>query len=84
MSTINIPVKIPSHPYVLVNRSVLCNCGIEVESNFLLESLATCHDANSKSIIYFMVNTAFVNYLDSLDNLTDSLKLPLLMKMNYF
>ena len=38
------PIEIPSHPYVLVNRSVLCNCGIEVENNFLLESLATCHD----------------------------------------
>ena len=24
----DIPVKIPSHPYVLVNRSILCNCGI--------------------------------------------------------
>ena len=23
------PTEIPSHPYVLVNRSVLCNCGIE-------------------------------------------------------
>ena len=22
----DIPVKIPSHPYVLVNRSILCNC----------------------------------------------------------
>ena len=32
----DIPVRIPSHPYVLVNRSVLCNCGIEVENNFLL------------------------------------------------
>ena len=25
--------KIPSHPYILVNRSVLCNCRIEVENN---------------------------------------------------
>ena len=25
----DIQVKIPSHPYVLVNRSVLDNCGIE-------------------------------------------------------
>ena len=25
----DIPVKISNHPYVLVNRSVLCNCGIE-------------------------------------------------------
>ena len=63
--TINndILIEIPSHPYVLVNRSVLCNCGIEVENNFLLESLATCHDANTSLIMYFMVNTAFTNYL---------------------
>ena len=47
--TINkdIVIKIPSHPYVLVNRSILCNCGIEAENNFLLESLAACHDANT-------------------------------------
>ena len=34
--TINndIPIKIPSLPYVLVNRSLLCNCGIEMENNF--------------------------------------------------
>ena len=30
----DIPVKIPSHPYVLVNRSILCNCGIKVEDNY--------------------------------------------------
>ena len=36
----DIPVRIPSHPYVLVNRIALCNCGIEAENNFLLESLA--------------------------------------------
>ena len=60
----DIPVKIPSYPYALVNRSVLCNCGIEAENNFLLESLAACHDSNSELIIYFMVNKAFVNYLD--------------------
>ena len=27
----DIPVKIPSHPYALVNRNVLCNCGIEAD-----------------------------------------------------
>ena len=31
----DIPVKIPSFPYVSGNRSVLCNCGIEAENNFL-------------------------------------------------
>ena len=30
----NIPIEIPSYPYVLLNRTVLCNCIIEAESNF--------------------------------------------------
>ena len=68
----DIPIKIPSHPYVLVNRSVLCNCGIEVENHFLLKSLAACQDTNSKLTMYFTVNTAFVNYLDKFPNLTVS------------
>ena len=58
----DIPVRIPSHPYILVNRSVLCNCGIEADNHNLLESLAACNNANSKLIMYFTVNTAFVNY----------------------
>ena len=70
----NIPIKIPSHPYVLVNRSVLCNCGIETESHFLLKSLAACQDTNSKLIMYFTVNIAFTNYLDKFPNLTESLE----------
>ena len=38
----DIPIRNPSHPYVLVNRSVLCNCGIEADNHHLLESIATC------------------------------------------
>ena len=71
-----IPVKIPSYPYVLVNRSVLCNCGIEAENNFLLESLAAHHNAESKLVKYFMVNRAFVKYLY---NLPESVKFPILL-----
>ena len=70
----DIPVKIPSHQNVLVNISVLYNCGIKAENNFLLESLATCYDAESKLVTYFMVNTDFVNCLD---NLTVSLTFPI-------
>ena len=64
--TINngILIEIPGHSYVLVNRSILCNCSIEVENNFLLESSAMCHDANTNLVIYFMVNTAVTNYID--------------------
>ena len=38
----DIPIKIPSHPYVMFNRSILCNCRIEVDNHHLLESIATC------------------------------------------
>ena len=38
----NIPINIPSLPYILMNRSILYNCNIKAESNFLLESLAAC------------------------------------------
>ena len=80
----DIPVRIPSHLYVLVNNSVLCNCHIEAENNFLLESLAACHDSNSKLAMYFMVNTAFVNYLDYIDNLTEMVKFPILKNKTTF
>ena len=69
----DIPVKISSHPYVLVNGSVLCNCGIEADNHYLLESLAACDNRDSKLTMYFTINTAFANYLEMFPNLTDSL-----------
>ena len=71
----DIPVKIPSHPYVLVNRSVLCNCCIEADNHYLLESIAACDNRDSKLIMHFIINMAFTNYLDMFLNLTDSLQL---------
>ena len=47
---------------------VLCNCIIEAESNFLLESIAAC-DPERDDVdleMYFMANTAFLNYFDEL------------------
>ena len=66
----DIPVKIPSHPYVLVNRSVLCNCRIEADNHYLLESLATCNNKADNLVMYFTINMAFTNYLNVLPNLT--------------
>ena len=62
----NILISIPSHPYVLMNKSILCNCDVEAKSNFLLESLAACKDSETKTDLkmYFTVNLAFVNYFD--------------------
>ena len=69
------PVKIPSHPYVLVNRNILCNCGIEANYHFSLESIATCDNKGSNLVMYFTINMAFANYLDMLPNLTNPFQL---------
>ena len=37
----DIPVRIPSHPYVLVNRRVLCNCGIEAQTTTFQSGIHT-------------------------------------------
>ena len=71
----DIPVKIPSHHYVLVNRSILCNCGIEADNHHLLESITACNKKITKLTMYFTINLAFTNYLDILPNLTESLTL---------
>ena len=64
----NIPINILGHPYVLMNRSILCNCDIEAESNFLLESLAACEGPETKTDLemQFTINLAFANYLMTL------------------
>ena len=71
----DIPIKIPSHPFVLVNRSVPCNSGIEADNHHLLESISACDHKITKLIMYFKINLAFTNYLDMLPNLTGSLPL---------
>ena len=69
----NIPINIPSHPYVPLNRSILCNCDIEAERNFLLELLAACEEKPGLKPdleMYFTVNLTFVDYFGkTLENL---------------
>ena len=30
----DMPIRLPDYTYVLVNRSILCNCELETEDNF--------------------------------------------------
>ena len=62
----NYPIKIPSHPYVLLKRTVLCNCDIHADNHFLLESIAACPGKQSALTMYYTVNTVFMHYFDSL------------------
>ena len=68
----DILIKISSHPCLLVNSSILCNCRIEANNHHLLESIATCNNKIPKLVMYFTIYVAFPNYLDILPNLTES------------
>ena len=71
----NIPVNIPSYLYVLLDRNILCNCDIDAEDNFLLESLVACGENNIQKLeMFFTVNLAF---LDHLEDLTEVLDMPI-------
>ena len=55
----------------MVNKSVLCNCGIEADNHYLLESIAACDNRDAKLVMYFTINMAFTSYIDTFPNLTD-------------
>ena len=59
------PINIPRLPYVLLKRSVICNCDIHAEEYSLLESIAVCPGKQSDMTMYYTVNTAFMHYLDN-------------------
>ena len=66
----DIPIKISDYAYLSSKRSTLCNCKLEAEEHFLLESSAACNDTTNRLKTYFTVNLAFFNYFD---NWTDSI-----------
>ena len=47
-----------------------------MENNYLLKSLAACHDSKSKLVMYFTVNNAFTNYLNEF-NLMENVEIPI-------
>ena len=55
---------VPSCPYVLVNRSLLCNCHPGSGLTYVLESLGSC-SSKDKFTMYFSINSAFNHYMSS-------------------
>ena len=53
---------------MLLDRNILCNCDIEAENNFLLESLAACEEHEKPDLeMYCMVNLVFMDYIEQLN-----------------
>ena len=57
---------VPSHDYVLVNRSILCNCHMESGLTYLLKSIAFCETASADYTMSFTLNLAFLHMIQDL------------------
>ena len=57
---------VPSHDYVLVNRSILCNCHMESGLTYLLKSIAFCETASADYTMSFALNLAFLHMTQDL------------------
>ena len=57
---------VPSHDYVLVNRSILCNCHMESSLTYLLKFIAFCETASADYTMSFALNLAFLHMIQDL------------------
>ena len=57
---------VPSHDYVLVNRSIPCNCHMESGLTYLLKSIAFCETASADYTMSFALNLAFLHMIQDL------------------
>ena len=57
---------VPSHDYVLVKRSMLCNCDMESGLTYLLNSIAFCDSASTDYTMSFTLNLAFLHMIQDL------------------
>ena len=57
---------VPSHDYVLINRSILCNCHMESGLTYLLKSIAFCETASADYTMSSALNLAFLHMIQDL------------------
>ena len=55
---------LPSSPYVLVDRRILCHCHIQSGLTYVLKNIGSCN-STEQPVLYYTVNFAFVNYFSS-------------------
>jgi hypothetical protein len=64
---------ITNFPYVMVNRTILCNCRIETDLSYLYKSIGSCDKNRSSTIMHFTKNLAFNLYFNDMINNTNTL-----------
>ena len=69
----NLGEPIANHPYVLVNRSILCNCRFKSGYTYLYRSLGSCEEESTSDAMHFTINKAFHHYYLDMINKTNTL-----------
>ena len=57
---------VPSHDYVLVNKSMLCNCRMESGLTYLLKFIVFCETVSAGFTMLFTLNLAFLHMIQDL------------------
>jgi hypothetical protein len=69
----NMAHPIANHPYIMVNRSILCDCRLETGMSYLYKSLSSCAENSSIQIMHVTVNLAFNLFFQDMINKTKTL-----------
>lgn len=67
----DLAVPLPQHNYVLMNRTVLCQCDIDAGLSYVLQNIGSCEEDLAPLTLYFTYNFAFYGaFTELLDNLS--------------
>ena len=63
---------LPTSPYVLVDRRLLCHCHIQSGLTYILKTIGSCNSTD-QPVLYYTVNLAFLNYFSTFLNGSDNI-----------
>ena len=63
---------LPTSPYVLVDRRLLCHCHIQSGLTYVLKTIGSCNSTD-QPVLYYTVNLAFLNYFSNFLNGSDNI-----------
>ena len=55
----NLAMPFADNDYVLVNRSILCDCELESDLTYVLRSLGSCQNRTASTTVYYTINLGF-------------------------
>ena len=60
---------LPTSPYALVSRNILCHCHMQFGLTYLLKTISACN-ASETPVLHYTANLAFLDYFSTFWNTT--------------